>query len=200
MKVIIASSNQHKIQEIAYILQPFRVMSYTEIITECIINEKGTTFEENAIIKAQTVLKALKPHIPTLGIFAVLSDDSGLCVKFLDNKPGILSARYSHQGDDKANLSKLIQELGMHNRDSSPAYFCSALALLNEHMTYTMHGYLHGMVVNTPKGNNGFGYDPIFIPQNTTKTLAEISFEEKNKISHRYKALRHAKVLLKYWQ
>jgi XTP/dITP diphosphohydrolase len=190
-KVVIASSNKDKIQEIKEILNDFEVIAFSDIIPKFEIQETGTTFKENAIIKAKTVYEKLKKE------YIVLSDDSGICVDALGGKPGIYSARFAgDNADDKKNLQKLIQELKNKNITTSSANYTCAVAIVNQGKISTVHGWMYGKVTTTPQGENGFGYDPIFIPNGFNKTIAQLDSQVKHRISHRFKAFDLAKFCL----
>jgi XTP/dITP diphosphohydrolase len=148
------------------------------------IEETGKTFEENAIIKAEA--------ISTLLNTPVISDDSGLIVDALDGRPGIYSARYAgEEKSDEANIDKVLEELKDVPRDQRTARFYCALAVaVPGKSTYTVHGTCEGEILTERKGTNGFGYDPIFYVNEKDCTMAELEADEKNKISHRAKALK----------
>lgn len=181
--IVIATNNDHKVREFESLFQnpnlcfkSLKDMRYTKEIIE-----NGTTFEENAIIKATQVAKDL--HLP------VISDDSGLEVEALNNAPGIYSARYAGGHDDKENNALLIRNMkGKINRNAR--YVC-ALCLCQENGEYkTVVESCRGKIIDEPRGENGFGYDPYFYVEEFKKTFAEISLEQKNTISHRAKAMR----------
>ena len=189
--IVVASSNKDKIQEIKEILNDFEVIVFSDIIQKFDIEENGKTFKENAIIKAKAVYERLNKD------YIVLSDDSGICVDVLDGKPGIYSARFAgDNADDKKNLQKLILELENKNITTSNANYTCAVAMINEGKVSTVHGWMHGKITTTPKGNNGFGYDPIFIPNGFDKTIAQLASHIKHQISHRFKAFDLIKFLL----
>jgi XTP/dITP diphosphohydrolase len=140
--------------------------------------EDGTTFAENALIKARAAFAAT-------GLPAV-ADDSGICVEALDGEPGIYSARYSGTGDDQANLELLLRNLeGVDNR---AAYFVCVAAFVDESGEHTVEKRWHGQIATAPHGGGGFGYDPIFEPEGVGMTAAELSPEDKNTLSHRGQA------------
>jgi len=190
MKIVIASSNRGKIKEIKQILNNFEIIPYTDLIESFDIEENGTTFKENAIIKA----KAIQEKLPE---FIVLADDSGISVPVLGNAPGIYSARYAGDGaSDKDNLNKLINELKNKNIKRTPAFYTAAIAVSTPYGIFTTHGFMRGEVIDEARGDKGFGYDPIFIPKGFDKTLGELDKNIKNKFSHRTKALNLAKLIL----
>ncbi|MEO1923758.1 MAG: RdgB/HAM1 family non-canonical purine NTP pyrophosphatase [Nautiliaceae bacterium] len=191
MKIVVASSNKGKIKEIKDILKDYEVISYTDIIEPFEIEETGTTFKKNAIIKAKAVYEKLPGNI-------VLADDSGISVPLLNNAPGIYSARYAGENaTDKDNLYKLIEELKKRNIKKAPAFYTAAIALATPYGIFTTHGFMRGDVIAEARGNKGFGYDPMFIPNGFDKTLGELDEEIKHKISHRFKALKLAELILK---
>lgn len=183
MKLIIASNNQNKIREIKEILSGkfSEILSLNEagICHETI--EDGETFMENAIKKAREISEIS-------GCYAI-ADDSGICVEALGGAPGVYSARYAGEhGNDEENNALLIKN--MEDKKNRKAYYIAAIALSSpEGEIVEAEGYMFGEVLYEPKGNGGFGYDPlIFLPE-MNKTVAELTPTEKNKISHRAKAL-----------
>jgi XTP/dITP diphosphohydrolase len=190
MRIIVASKNKGKLEEIKRILRGYDVFAYSDFIEPFEIKEDGKSFKENAIIKAKEVAKFFPNDI-------VLADDSGISVEALDGEPGIYSARYAGDGaSDKENLDKLISELKKRNIKTSKAFYTSAIALATPYGIFTTHGFMRGRVIDTKRGEKGFGYDPIFIPNGFDKTLGELDSEIKDKISHRFKALTLAKLIL----
>ena len=190
--IILATSNQHKMQEIASIYNEFQVLNYTELMKPITIDENGTDFAANATIKAKTVFDGLNNDKAL-----VLADDSGLCVASLDNKPGIYSARFAGLvASDAANNAKLIHMLQAINQEQSKAFFVCALALCSKAGVKVVHGNLHGTVSTVSKGVHGFGYDPLFTPKGYKQSLAEMPASLKNQISHRTRALDLMRYLL----
>ena len=183
MKLIIASNNAHKLTEMKAILSPFfdDVQSMREAGIEHETVEDGTTFMENAVKKARE-LAEISGH-------AAIADDSGICVDALDGAPGIYSARFSGvHGDDKANNRLLLQKLqGVENRAAH--YTCAIALCWPDGKMLTAEDYFYGEIGQEEKGTNGFGYDPLFFLPEYGCTSAQISPEEKNRISHRGKAL-----------
>lgn len=189
--LVIATRNKGKIDEIARILkfensdledaQDIEVRSVAEFDIDD-VDETGSTFEENALLKALTVARATG--------FATLADDSGLSVDALGGAPGIYSARYSGvHGDDGANIDKLLKELSNTSLDRS-ARFVAVIALAKPDGSHIMaRGELLGSIAESKRGENGFGYDPIFIPAGSKRTLGEYFPQEKDAISHRALAL-----------
>lgn len=179
-EILIATHNAHKKEEIQQILgENFTVTSLTDYDIHDEIVEDGTTFHANALIKAQYCFDTTGK--PSLG------DDSGLVVEALDGRPGIYSARYAGNHDFAKNMSKVLDELeGVENRK---AYFVTVMCLVDETGTNYFEGRVYGNLTKEVRGEKGFGYDPIFIPENYEITFAEMKPEDKNKISHRKKAI-----------
>ena len=193
-KIIIASSNHGKIKEFKALLQGFELFSLDEFF-KGEIEENGLSFKENALIKARAIYNSLEQKDKKE--FIVLSDDSGLCVEALAFRPGIFSARFSGQKDDGLNRKKLLDELSALKISKSKAYFKSVIALCSFYGECFTNGLLRGYVIDKELGENGFGYDCLFVPNSYDKTLAQLSFEEKNLISHRKKALENMEFLLR---
>ena len=184
MKLIIASNNAHKLTEMKAILAPFfdDVQSMREAGIEHETVEDGQTFMENALKKAR--------ELAEISGCCAIADDSGLCVDVLGGAPGIYSARFSGvHGDDKANNRLLLQKLeGVQDRGAH--YTCAIALVWPDGKTVTAEDYLYGEIAHDERGSNGFGYDPLFLLPELGLRTAEISAEEKNRISHRGKALR----------
>lgn len=195
MKILLATSNKHKVVELKEILKEFEIYAFDEILTVFEIEENGNSFKENALIKARAVFNALNEN--QKNEFIVLSDDSGICVDVLGGKPGIYSARFSGKGDDKSNRDELVKQMGVLGFKTSKAHYVAAIALVSLEGEWTVHGTMHGHVISTERGKNGFGYDSLFIPKGFDKTLAELSNDEKNQLSHRFKALELTRIVLK---
>lgn len=180
MKIVFATSNPHKLHELNEICADSGIEFVLPSEGFAPI-ENGSTFEENSLIKAKEAFRVSKTYS--------LADDSGLCVDALDGAPGLYSARYAGTQDEK--IKKLLGELkGFENRR---AKFVCCVTLLDDkgEMIFQTVGECHGSIVKERKGINGFGYDPIFKADNYDCTIAELSEEEKNKISHRGKALKN---------
>jgi XTP/dITP diphosphohydrolase len=192
VQLVLATSNRGKVREIQEYCNSFTVVPYSELIEPFEIIEDGTTFQENAVIKAQAVYDALQRDD-----VIVLADDSGISVSCLGGAPGIYSARYGGENaDDKANLQKLVATLKEQGVTSSPAFYTAAMAIVHKGGVQTVHGWMHGKVITTPRGTNGFGYDPIFIPEGFEQTLGELESDVKKELSHRSKALGLAKIVI----
>lgn len=186
MKLIIASNNKHKIYEIKKILggKFDEILSMREAGIEHETVEDGETFMENAVKKAS--------EMASISGFAALADDSGICAHALGGEPGIYSARYSGMngghGDDAANNALLLERLS--DKDDKSAHYTCAMALAYpDGSLVTAEGYMYGSITPDARGEHGFGYDPIFVPDGEDRTVAEMSDEEKNAISHRANAL-----------
>jgi len=191
LKIILASGNRGKIKEIKNILD-YEVVPYFEIIEKFEIEENGSSFKENAIIKAKAIYEKLdKDSI-------VLADDSGISVPVLGGIPGIYSARFAGENaTDKDNLDKLISILKEKNIKKTYAFYTASIAVASKWGVFTSHGFMRGDVIDEKRGDKGFGYDPMFIPYGYNKTLGELEEDIKRKISHRVKALENIKPLLK---
>lgn len=184
-KVIVAASgNAGKIREISEILNDYRVISCKELGFTDDIEETGKTFYDNALIKAETVAKAL--NMPAL------ADDSGLCVTALSGAPGVYSARYSGTGTDEGNIDKLLKET--ENVSDRSAKFVSAVVVYYpDGKIVSAQGETFGEILRARRGNGGFGYDPVFYSYDLKKSFGEASAEEKNSVSHRARALAELK-------
>ncbi len=192
-ELVLASGNQGKIAEFQRLLEGLEIQvhsmkEYPEIGD---IVEDGTTFAENALIKARTVCQATGK--------AALADDSGLMVDALDGAPGIYSARFAgEQHDDGANNAKLLRLLqDVQDGARSGKFFCAIAIVLPDGREYTVEGTCPGVILRELKGQGGFGYDPLFYVPEMGKTFAELSMEEKNRISHRGHANRKAVEILR---
>lgn len=191
-KIVLASNNNGKIKEFRHIFADLDI----EIISQAELNipeidEPYFTFVENSLHKAR--------HCAKHSGLPALADDSGICVKSLGGRPGVYSARYA--GEPKSDLhnnQKLVQDLSMF-KDKS-AYFYCVLVLVRSELDpqpLISDGFIHGRVIDTPRGTNGFGYDPHFYLANLNKTVAELTQDEKNKISHRRMATNNLIIKLK---
>ena len=191
-RIVLATRNKHKIEEIKTILSdlPLEVLTLNDFPHVPLLKEEGATFQENSLQKAQIVYAHTK--IPAL------ADDSGLEVFYLTGRPGVISARYAGEGaSDEANNQKLLnQMMGVAPRRRR-AQFRAVLTLLGDRTVETTEGICSGMLAESPRGTNGFGYDPIFLPDGFSRTYAELTAAEKNTISHRAKALASMKAVLR---
>lgn len=178
-KIVVASRNKHKIEEIKAIFRDVEIISIDQLGFSDEIEETGNSFKENAKIKAETVCAALKTP--------VLADDSGLCVDALDGAPGIFSARFSGGGDGD-NRALLLKKLdGVTNR--AARFECAVCLCLPDGSTYFGEGATYGRILFAEEGNCGFGYDPLFFSDDLKKSFGSASEQEKNSVSHRYRAL-----------
>jgi XTP/dITP diphosphohydrolase len=195
MKIVLASNNKGKINEFKKLLPNDEVIAFSEILGKFEVEEDKDTFKGNAIKKAQTIYDELqkKGFLDVL----VISDDSGISVPALNNEPGVYSARYAGlNANDKENNQKLICELNKLKLEITPAFYTACIAIVYNKEVYTVHGFMYGKVINKELGENGFGYDPMFIPNGFSKTLGELDFEVKQEFSHRNRALKLAKKVL----
>ena len=179
-QLILATHNDHKAKEFRDILPQYSVQTLADLGYDDEIKETTTSLEGNSFIKAETVFKRYG-HV-------VISDDSGLEVDALNGAPGVYSARYA--GDprnDQRNTEKLLDELqGASNRK---AQFRTVITLMNTENSFQFEGIVKGTIAKSPRGEAGFGYDPVFIPEGVQQTFAELAAYEKNKISHRANAI-----------
>jgi XTP/dITP diphosphohydrolase len=187
MQLILATRNAHKLHEIQRILGPkFAVGGLPDRDKFVDIHESGSSYEENAILKAA----AASRQLPGL----IIADDSGLEVDALGGTPGIHSARYAGQhATDKENIDKLLGELarvGTRENERSARFRCVLALARNGQILGTFEGTVEGMIADRARGRRGFGYDPIFIPEGFEKTFGELRAEVKNRISHRGRAIR----------
>ena len=185
IRLILASNNAHKIREFRELVEGMDVelLSQREAGLELDVEETGTTFEANAYIKAKAVTDALG--------CAAVSDDSGLEVDCLDGRPGVYSARYGggHDVSDEDKNAFLLKEMG--DTDNRTArYVCAICCTMPDGHVIECRGECEGEMLKAPRGNGGFGYDPIFKPEGHDRAMAELTPDEKNAISHRGKAMR----------
>ena len=190
MKLVLASGNRGKLREFREAFGS-QLASVSELMDPMEVEENAESFAGNALLKARAIYNRLGAgHL-------VIADDSGISVPLLGGAPGIYSARYAGEGaDDKANLRKLIDELKKRGVERTPAYYTAAVAIVGERGEYVVHGWMHGEVIDEARGEKGFGYDPIFIPEGYDKTLGELDETIKAEISHRAKAIDLARPLI----
>ena len=187
-QIVVASGNKGKLREIKDMLCDYEVISCSEAGFKGDIEENGNTFYENALIKAKTVAEFL--NVPAL------ADDSGICVEALNGEPGIYSARYAGDGIDEHNNELLLSNLkGKENRNAK-FVCCMVYYDPKTQEILTADGETKGYILESPSGKNGFGYDPIFHSYDLDMCLGVASEEQKNTISHRYRALKKIKELL----
>lgn len=185
MKLYLATSNKGKVKEIKELFSHFDVIVYSDVIDEFNIVEDGSSFKENAMLKSEAVFTALNDPEAI-----VIADDSGISIEAFDGAPGIYSARYAGvEATSEENLEKVIQTLKSINLSHSPAFYTAAIAITSKYGTQVVHGWMHGTVIDHKVGLGGFGYDPIFIPNDHQQTLGELPNDIKSKISHRSQAL-----------
>ena len=192
VRIVIATGNKDKVREINELLEGtgFEAVSMKEAGIKCDIVEDADSFKGNALIKAQTVAKFTDDY--------VLADDSGLCIDALDGAPGIYSARFCGENSTyEEKFKKIFEMLEGVPEEKRTAHFTCAIAVVNPDKTsFTVEEYFHGVLHETPVGQNGFGYDPIFYVPEYGMTSAQMSPELKNSMSHRGKALRKAVELI----
>ncbi|MFA5576655.1 MAG: RdgB/HAM1 family non-canonical purine NTP pyrophosphatase [Tissierellaceae bacterium] len=187
-KLVVSTGNQHKLEEIRRILKalPIEVLSKKDIgLNNVKVIEDGKTLEENSLKKAKALAEKTE--------YMVLADDSGLFVDILGGQPGVFSSRYGgEEGNDKKNNIKLLQELGNIPMNKRTAKFITIMVLITEDKeSIIVRGECKGLIGIEAVGYNGFGYDPLFIPEGYNKTFAELGQDVKNKISHRARALKN---------
>ena len=187
MKVILASKNKHKLEEISKITEKFgfELILQAQLGVDIDVEETGTTFEENSLIKAEAVMKATG--------MAAMADDSGICVEALNGEPGVYSARYGFDEtlDDWGRLQLLLKNMEAVPDGKRQAKFVCVITMVTpEGETIQARGEIHGELLREPHGENGFGYDPIFYYPPFGMTTAEMSSEDKNQVSHRANALK----------
>lgn len=189
-EILFASHNEGKIAEVKQILLPLGINIKSALDMELPdIEETGTTFAENSLLKSQTLAK--KFGLPCI------ADDSGLCVDALDGAPGVFSARYAPDRDFQKGMQKLLSEMEKSSIKSRSAHFSCVISLSFPDGKYELfEGIVNGKIADKPNGISGFGYDPIFIPEGYECSFAEMKKEDKNKISHRGRALQKFKQYL----
>jgi XTP/dITP diphosphohydrolase len=187
-RLVLATANQAKLAELTRILEAGHVD--VELVSQASfpdapdVRETGATFADNALLKARAMA--------TFTGLPAVADDSGLCVDALNDMPGVLSARWSgRHGDDEANLRLVLGQLADVPDERRGAHFaCTAALVLPSGREHVTEGIVRGRLIHEPRGHNGFGYDPIFVPDSAEVTTAEMSAPDKDRISHRGKALR----------
>jgi len=180
MELIFASHNENKVREIRHMVsEKIRILSLNDLNFHEEIAETGNTLKENAQIKARTIHKLTGKN--------VFADDSGLFVEAIGGEPGVYSSRYAGTGNSQDNIVKLLKEL--KDKPNRKAYFKSVFCLILNDEETLFEGEVHGRITDAESGKEGFGYDPVFVPDGREQTFAEMDPEEKNLISHRYKAV-----------
>ena len=180
-ELVLASANKKKTEELNGLLKGFTIQSLSEIGYDKEIEEPFSTFKENAFQKANTIYQFCGKN--------VLADDSGICVEALNNAPGVLSARFAGEhATDRSNLEKLVFE--MKEQENRKAFYKAVLCLIWKGEAYYFEGECHGILIRTPIGTNGFGYDPIFVPNGYAETFAQLPVAIKQQISHRSIAMK----------
>lgn len=190
-KIIFATKNRGKVKEVVHIFSDtnFEIISLADLDNNMEIEESADTFEGNAKIKADAVFEKFK--------MPVIADDSGISLEQLEGRPGVYSARYAGENaTDEDNNNKLINELEGYPKPHRAKYFCASVFFDGINLI-TGYGEIKGEIINTPRGTNGFGYDPYFVADGYTNTMAELLPEEKNSISHRAKAFNQLKENIK---
>ena len=190
-KIIFATKNLGKVREVSHIIgdKDFELLSLNDFNNVDEVIEDGNTFEENAIKKAV--------HVYDKYLMPVIADDSGLAVEQLNGDPGVLSARYAGENaTDEDNNKKLIYQLKKLPQPHKAKFVCSAIFYDGDDIIKAEDEVV-GQVIHEPRGTNGFGYDPLFIPDGYSQTTAELNLDEKNKISHRAKAFKSLLKLIK---
>jgi XTP/dITP diphosphohydrolase len=184
VKLLLATRNPGKLVELQRMLSGFDVVGLADVPEFPEAPETGATFAENALAKARDAAAAT--GLPSV------ADDSGLAVDALNGMPGVLSARWSgRHGDDRANLELVLAQVGdVPDERLGAAFVCAAALVVPDGPEAVVHGEWAGRLVRAPRGTNGFGYDPIFVPEGETRTSAELSAAEKDAASHRARALR----------
>ena len=198
-KIVLATANTHKVTEfqriLGELLPGLELIASSDFSNVPVIEETGATFAENALLKAKVINEFTK--------LPAIADDSGLVVAALNGAPGIFSARYAGiNATDQENVAKLISDIDNIDDSLLEASFECAIALVDreQNLELVVQGQMPGRVIKQVRGANGFGYDPMFIPQGFSKTAAELSDEDKDKISHRGIALRKMSGILKQLQ
>lgn len=189
MKLVLSTDNKNKIKEIKNLLEDLdiEILGKSDIGADFEVEENGETLYDNALLKAKAISDKTDDY--------VLADDTGLFVNSLNGEPGVHSARYASEHNDKLNREKLLKNL--LNFEDRSAYFKTQLILIDKNKNIIpLEGVCEGEIIKEERGENGFGYDSIFMPNGYKETFAEMSLSEKNKISHRSKALQKLKIKL----
>lgn len=196
MKIVFASNNAHKLEEVRKILAPMEVLGLREVGFDSEIDETGTTLEANSMLKAQVVWQWLVEQGIDTTMWGVFADDTGLEIAALGGAPGVYSARWAGEpSNDARNRQKALCELtGVQDRS---ARFRTVITWMDAHGAQQVEGIVKGRMAEEESGEGGFGYDALFIPEGHNATFAALPAEEKNAISHRARALHALRALLK---
>ena len=188
-KIIFATHNEHKLTEVRAILEPlgYKVLSAGDLNLPD-VEETGTTFKDNALLKAYEGYK--HTSVP------VLAEDTGLCIRALNGEPGVYTKRYAEQHGGFPKVFDVLAERMKDNPDKSAYFNCTMALVIDETRAEVFEGIFEGTILPSPQGDNGFGYDPVFVPNGYDKTVAELSDDEKNTISHRALALKKVATFL----
>ncbi|MBQ9738099.1 MAG: RdgB/HAM1 family non-canonical purine NTP pyrophosphatase [Alphaproteobacteria bacterium] len=188
-KIIFATHNEHKLTEVRAILEPlgYKVLSAGDLNLPD-VEETGTTFKDNALLKAYEGYK--HTSVP------VLAEDTGLCIRALNGEPGVYTKRYAEQHGGFPKVFDVLAERMKDNPDKTAYFNCTMALVIDETRAEVFEGIFEGTILPSPQGNNGFGYDPVFVPNGYDKTVAELSDDEKNTISHRALALKKVATFL----
>ena len=191
-ELLVASSNKNKVDEIRSILSPHHITVYgikDLNLKEEDVEENGKTYQENALIKALTLSKQVT--------MPIIADDSGIEIEALDNEPGIYSARFSQKCGGYEKAMNYIIEKTKEKNNTKAKFICDIVLVNIENKPLLFEGIVHGHIADTFEGENGFGYDPIFVEETTNITFAKMNKEQKNQLSHRAAALKKLLVYLK---
>jgi XTP/dITP diphosphohydrolase len=196
MKIVFASNNAHKLEEVRKILAPMEVLGLREVGFDSEIDETGTTLEANSMLKAQVVWQWLVEKGVDTTMLGVFADDTGLEIAALGEAPGVYSARWAGEpSNDARNRQKALCELtGVQDRS---ARFRTVITWMDAHGAQQVEGIVNGRMAEEESGEGGFGYDALFIPEGHNATFAALLAEEKNAISHRARALHALRAILK---
>lgn len=189
-KIVFATHNEHKLDEVRTMLEPlgYKVLGAGDLNLPD-IEETGNTFKENALLKAYEAYKYTS--------LPVLAEDTGLCIRALDNAPGIYTKRYAEKNGGFPKVFEKLAECLANATDRSAYFNCTMALVVDETQAEVFEGIFEGEIIDTPRGENGFGYDPVFVPKGYDKTVAQLTDSEKNTISHRYLALQKVVEYLK---
>lgn len=190
MDIVVATNNKGKLRELSEMLVGYNILGQSEVGADIDVEETGTTYEENAFLKARAVREYTDKYI--------IADDSGLEVDVLNGEPGLYSARYA--GDNTTpdqGMAKLLEKLEGYNPDEKTAHFISCIVLIEPNgKEHSFYGRCDGLITDKKIGDKGFGFDPIFWFDEYGKTFAQLTADEKNAVSHRHKALEKLKAYL----